>query len=61
VIGDLFQRYYSLITASSMAFMEPVIQHDWLAPFRVPWIRQRGLIPRRRAPVSGTVSQAAGP
>jgi hypothetical protein len=39
VIGDLFQRYYSLMTASSMAFMAPVIRHDWLAPFRVPWIR----------------------
>jgi len=42
VIGELFQRYYSLMTASSMVFLEPVIQHDWLAPFRVPWIRADG-------------------
>jgi hypothetical protein len=40
VIGDIFTRYYSLFTASGMAFLEPAIQHDWLAPFREPWIRR---------------------
>jgi hypothetical protein len=39
VIGDLFRRYYSLFTAASMLELEPIIQHDWLAPFREPWIR----------------------
>jgi hypothetical protein len=39
VIGDLFKKYYNLLTASSYVFLEPVIQHDWLAPFRVPWMK----------------------
>jgi AbiU2 len=38
VIGEIFTRYYSLFTAAGMAFLEPAIQHDWLAPFRQPWI-----------------------
>ena len=38
VIGDLFRKYYNLLTASSYAFLVPVIQHDWLAAFRVPWM-----------------------
>jgi hypothetical protein len=39
VIGDLFKRYYNLLTASSFVMLEPVIQHDWEAIFREPWIR----------------------
>jgi hypothetical protein len=39
VIGEVFQRYYSLFEAAGMPILEPAIQHDWLAPFRVPWIR----------------------
>lgn len=38
VIGDLFKKYYNLLTASSYVFLVPVIQHDWLAAFRVPWM-----------------------
>lgn len=38
VVGDLLQKYYSLLTASSIWQMLPVIQEDWLAPFRQPWI-----------------------
>lgn len=38
VIGELFKRYYNLLTASSYVMLEPVIQHDWLAAFRVPWM-----------------------
>jgi hypothetical protein len=38
VIGDLFKKYYNLFTASSYVFLVPVIQHDWLAAFRVPWM-----------------------
>jgi hypothetical protein len=32
--GASYTRYYSLFTASGWAFLEPAIQHDWLAPFR---------------------------
>ena len=39
VIGELFQRYHLLFTAADMVDLVPVIQHDWLAPFRQPWIR----------------------
>ena len=39
VIGDLFGRYYTLLTASSYTEYVPVIQHDWMAAFRVPWMR----------------------
>ncbi len=41
VIGQLFRRYNSLFTASDYAVMVPAIQHDWLAPFRQPWIPPR--------------------
>jgi hypothetical protein len=39
VVGDLFKRYYSLLTASSFGSLVPVIQHDWKAVFREPWLR----------------------
>jgi hypothetical protein len=39
LIGEIFTRYYSLFEAAGMVTLEPVIQHDWLAPFREPWIR----------------------
>lgn len=42
VIGDLFKKYYNLLTASSYVFLVPVIQHDWLAIFREPWMRPGG-------------------
>jgi hypothetical protein len=38
LIGEVFTRYYSLFEAAGMATLEPQIQHDWLAPFREPWI-----------------------
>lgn len=38
VIGNLFKRYHLLFTAADMPFLVPVLQHDWLAPFRQPWI-----------------------
>lgn len=38
-IGELFGRYANLFTAASWAMLTPAIQDDWLAPFRVPWIR----------------------
>jgi hypothetical protein len=39
VIGDLFKRYYNLLTAGSYVELVPAIQHDWKAVFRVPWER----------------------
>jgi hypothetical protein len=39
VSGDLFRKYYNLLTAASYISLVPVIQHDWKAVFRVPWIR----------------------
>jgi hypothetical protein len=39
VIGERFRRYYTLLTLADMPMLVPVIQHDWTAVFRVPWIR----------------------
>jgi len=39
VIGDLFRKYYNLLTAASYVMLVPVIQHDWMAIFREPWFR----------------------
>lgn len=46
VIGELFSKYSNLFTAGSWAFLEPVVQYDWKAVFRVPWMKPgSGLIP----------------
>ena len=39
VIRDLFKRYYNLLTASSYGSLVPLIQHNWKAVFREPWLR----------------------
>lgn len=41
VIGDLFKKYFNLLTGSSYLFLEPEIQHDWMAVFQQPWMRPR--------------------
>lgn len=41
VIGTLYQKYYSLLTAHSMGTLVPIIQHDWTAVFRQPWIKPK--------------------
>jgi hypothetical protein len=38
VIGELFRKYYTLLTGADMAFLVPVLRHDWLAIFGQPWI-----------------------
>jgi hypothetical protein len=38
-IGELLQKYSSLLRAASLPILTPVHQYDWKAPFRVPWIR----------------------
>jgi hypothetical protein len=37
LINEVFKRYYRLFEAASIT-LEPVIQHDWQAIFREPWI-----------------------
>jgi hypothetical protein len=39
LIGDLFRKYYTLLTASSMATLVPIIDHDWTAVFGVRWTK----------------------
>jgi hypothetical protein len=38
LIGEQFTKYYNLLTASTYVRLVPVIQHEWLAAFRVPWM-----------------------
>jgi hypothetical protein len=38
VIGDLLDKYYSLLTGDIIGNILPEIQEDWRAPFRQPWI-----------------------
>jgi hypothetical protein len=40
VIGEIFKKYALLFTAASYVTLEPVIQGNWLAVFREPWIRE---------------------
>jgi hypothetical protein len=37
VIGQMFQRYYSLFEAASVE-VEPLVPHDWERAFTVPWL-----------------------
>lgn len=37
-IGELVKKYASLLKAEILWQLEPVIQADWKAPFRQPWI-----------------------
>ncbi len=37
-IGELVKKYASLLKAEIIWQLEPVIQYDWKAPFRQPWI-----------------------
>jgi hypothetical protein len=38
-IGEVYNRYYTMLTNASWAMVAPTIQHDWKASFRVPWIK----------------------
>jgi hypothetical protein len=38
VIFDVFQNWQRWLTATDTMDMTPVIQHDWEAVFRIPWI-----------------------
>jgi hypothetical protein len=37
-IGEIVKKYASLLKAEILWVLEPVIQGDWKAPFRKPWI-----------------------
>ena len=39
-LGTLLTRYGTLLTGSNLAVVEPVVQYDWQAPFRQPWIKK---------------------
>lgn len=38
LIGELLRKYTSLLEATIIGELEPVIQYDWKAPFRHPWL-----------------------
>jgi hypothetical protein len=37
-MGELLQKYSSLLRATQLPILTPVHQYDWRAPFRVPWL-----------------------
>lgn len=39
-LGKVFRRYYGLFTASTLATLTPILQHDFFAVFRQPWMRE---------------------
>jgi hypothetical protein len=41
-IGGLVKKYASLLKATILLQLEPVIQHDWKSPFRQAWIPAEG-------------------
>ena len=43
LIGELFKKYGHLLTGGGWASLTPVLQHDWEAVFRIPWITERPL------------------
>jgi hypothetical protein len=48
VIGTLFRKYYNLFTGGSYVELEPAMQDDWKAVFRVPWMRSNASHELRR-------------
>jgi AbiU2 len=38
-VGEIFKRYAVVLTAGEYVTVEPFIQDDWQAIFRVPWLR----------------------
>jgi hypothetical protein len=39
-LAEIFRRYYGLFTASTLATLTPILQHDFFAVFRQPWMRK---------------------
>ena len=37
-IAEVLRKYASLLRATALVEMEPIIQDDWQAPFRRPWL-----------------------
>ena len=38
VLFEVFRKYHTMLTASTLHSLEPVPQYDVLGPYRVPWI-----------------------
>jgi hypothetical protein len=41
LVGDYFKKYSLLLRNSGYADLTPVLQHDWEAIFRLPWIESK--------------------
>jgi hypothetical protein len=39
-LAEVFRRYYGLFTASTLATLTPILQQDFFAVFRQPWMRE---------------------
>jgi hypothetical protein len=37
-LGEIFQRYATLLTGEEPSIFAPVPDYDWLAPLRVAWL-----------------------
>jgi hypothetical protein len=42
MVGDLFRKYFLLLTGDSYTKLAPTPQHNWEAIFEVPWILKAG-------------------
>ncbi len=42
LLGDVFQKYFAMLTAASHTQLEPAFQEDWTAPLRTPWLPPLG-------------------
>ena len=40
VLAELFYRYYTLLTGTTLATLTPILQHDMFGVFRQPWMRE---------------------
>ena len=49
-IGELFNKYTLLLTQSTWGTLVPVVQFDWQAVFREPWIKPGGVLPQPDEP-----------
>jgi hypothetical protein len=37
-VGEMFKKYSTTLTGASWMTLEPALNHDWKAIFRLPWI-----------------------
>ena len=58
LLGRLVKDYTLLLEQRTLTDVEPVIQYDWKAPFRVPWIPSTTTV---RAPAGDGIATAPPP